>query len=33
MVVGLEEQQRTDRLFHALADATRRDIVTLTMQG
>jgi DNA-binding transcriptional ArsR family regulator len=34
MVVGherTESAQRTDRLFHALADATRRDIVTRTM--
>ncbi len=26
-----EGAQRTDRLFHALADATRRDIVTQTL--
>ena len=26
-----ERAQRTDRLFHALADATRRDIVTQTL--
>ncbi len=25
--------ERTDRLFHALADATRRDIVRLVLQG
>ena len=34
MVVGYERTentQRTDRLFHALADATRRDIVTQTL--
>ena len=31
MVVGLTSE-RTDRLFHALADATRRDIVERTMQ-
>jgi DNA-binding transcriptional ArsR family regulator len=33
MVVGSGRQQRTDRLFHALADATRRDIVTRAMHG
>ncbi len=32
MVVGIADRQ-TDRLFHALADATRRDIVARTMQG
>jgi DNA-binding transcriptional ArsR family regulator len=31
MVVGIAEQYDVDRLFHALADATRRDIVTRTM--
>src|SRR5213078_4544647 len=32
MVVGtLERAKQTDRLFHALADATRRDIVTQTL--
>lgn len=31
MVVGMIEQERTDLLFHALSDATRRDIVTRTM--
>ena len=32
MVVGtLEREQRTDRLFFALSDATRRDIVTQTL--
>jgi DNA-binding transcriptional ArsR family regulator len=35
MVVGslveTEDTRRTDRLFHALADATRRDIVTVTL--
>jgi DNA-binding transcriptional ArsR family regulator len=30
MVVGLRDD--TDRVFHALADATRRDIVRRTMQ-
>ena len=36
MVVGqLErtEDERTDRLFHALSDATRRDIVRVTLHG
>jgi DNA-binding transcriptional ArsR family regulator len=33
MVVGSVKQQRADRLFHALADATRRDIVMRAMQG
>jgi DNA-binding transcriptional ArsR family regulator len=35
MVVALaeREQEHTDRVFRALADATRRDIVTRTMQG
>ena len=35
MVVATEQQggQRTDRLFHALADATRRDILRRTMLG
>jgi DNA-binding transcriptional ArsR family regulator len=32
MVVELLEQDVTDRLFQALADATRRDIVMRTMQ-
>jgi DNA-binding transcriptional ArsR family regulator len=32
MVVGLVEEERTDRLFHALADATRRDIVRRTLR-
>jgi DNA-binding transcriptional ArsR family regulator len=27
------EGERTDLLFHALSDATRRDIVRLTLQG
>jgi len=31
MVVGVQEQRQVDRLFHSLADATRRDIVTRTM--
>ena len=33
MVVGTTEHERTDRLFHALADPTRRDIVMRSMQG
>jgi DNA-binding transcriptional ArsR family regulator len=33
MVVGQRERQRTDRLFHALSDATRRDIVVCAMHG
>jgi DNA-binding transcriptional ArsR family regulator len=33
MVVDLEDQERVDRLFHALADATRRDIVMRAMEG
>jgi DNA-binding transcriptional ArsR family regulator len=31
MVVGLKQRERTDLLFHALADGTRRDIVSRTM--
>lgn len=27
------EAERTDLLFHALADATRRDIIRLALQG
>jgi DNA-binding transcriptional ArsR family regulator len=33
MVVDTQDAQRTDRLFHALADATRRDIVRRSMHG
>ncbi len=33
MVVGLQEPERADRVFHALADATRRDIVERTLEG
>jgi DNA-binding transcriptional ArsR family regulator len=33
MVVETADQERVDRLFHALADATRRDIVMRSMQG
>src|SRR6185312_15066276 len=36
-VVGLEtrqrEQERVDRIFHALADSTRRDIVRRVLDG
>ena len=32
MVVGFADD-RTDRVFHALADATRRDIVRRTLEG
>ena len=31
MVVDPVDQKRTDRLFHALADATRRDIVAIVL--
>jgi DNA-binding transcriptional ArsR family regulator len=33
MVVGLLEPERADRVFHALADVTRRDIVVRTLEG
>ena len=33
MVVDLVEQGQADRVFHALADGTRRDIVRRTMQA
>ncbi|MGD9704137.1 MAG: ArsR/SmtB family transcription factor [Acidimicrobiia bacterium] len=33
MVVDTVEQERADRLFHALADGTRRDIVMLVLRG
>ena len=32
MVVDLSERERTDRLFHALADATRREIVSIVLR-
>ncbi len=32
-VTSERTEQRTDLVFHALADATRRDIVRLTMNG
>ncbi len=31
MVVDTPERQHTDRIFHALADATRRDIVAVAL--
>ena len=33
MVVDLANDERADRLLHALADATRRDIVKRSMTG
>jgi DNA-binding transcriptional ArsR family regulator len=33
MVVGSVDAERADRVFHALADATRRDIVTVVLGG
>ncbi len=33
MVVGLQDQEQVDRVFQALADATRRDIVRRAMEG
>jgi len=33
MVVGLLKAERADRVFHALADGTRRDIVVRTLEG
>lgn len=33
MVVETLDQQRIDRMFHALADATRRDIVTRVLHA
>jgi DNA-binding transcriptional ArsR family regulator len=33
MVVGVLTDERADRVFHALADATRRDIVVRTLEG
>ena len=33
MVVDLLRGERADRVFHALADATRRDIVVCTLEG
>src|ERR1019366_8244378 len=33
MVVGIKDQQKADELFHALADATRSNIVMRCLQG
>jgi DNA-binding transcriptional ArsR family regulator len=33
MVVDLLTDERADRIFHALADSTRRDIVVRTLEG
>jgi DNA-binding transcriptional ArsR family regulator len=33
MVVGSLQAERADRVFHALADVTRRDIVVRTLEG
>ena len=33
MVVDMVRSEQTNRIFHALADATRRDIVTRAMEG
>lgn len=33
MVVGVLDAERADRVFHALADATRRDIVVRALEG
>jgi DNA-binding transcriptional ArsR family regulator len=33
MVVGLLKSEQADRIFHALADGTRRDIVVRTLEG
>jgi DNA-binding transcriptional ArsR family regulator len=33
MVVDLEVDEQADRVFHALADATRRDILLTTLEG
>jgi DNA-binding transcriptional ArsR family regulator len=32
MVVGADENEEADALFHALADPTRRDILTVVLQ-
>ena len=31
MVVDIRDRERADRIFHALADATRRDIVSVVL--
>ena len=33
MVVGVLADERADRVFHALSDGTRRDIVLRTLEG
>lgn len=33
MVVDLDDDEQADRVFHALADATRRDILVATLDG
>lgn len=33
MVVGIKERERTDEVFHALADSTRRDIVVRSLHS
>jgi DNA-binding transcriptional ArsR family regulator len=33
MVVDLDDDEQADRVFHALADATRRDILLATLDG
>ncbi len=33
MVVDLAEREKADRVFHALSDGTRRDIVRRTLQA
>ena len=32
MVIGTDESERADALFHALADPTRRDILSVVLQ-
>jgi DNA-binding transcriptional ArsR family regulator len=33
MVVDLDDDEQADQVFHALADATRRDILLVTLDG
>jgi DNA-binding transcriptional ArsR family regulator len=33
MVVDLDDDEQADQIFHALADATRRDILLVTLDG
>jgi DNA-binding transcriptional ArsR family regulator len=33
MVVDIDDDEQADRVFHALADATRRDILLTTLDG